>query len=226
MAHWKALFLFGLVLSAAVCRVASEEAASEAEDEEDYAEAEKAHLIVRKYFKDDMGVQGRNLTVYIDVYNAGTVTAKDVQLLDAVQSEDFTVVEGSLETSLGKIEAGSSVQHSYVIVPTKGSFGLRFPPATVSYVAELDSTERQRTKSSIPGIYIQTPVEQIQYYMIVAGRYATLGMVQTPSQWRNLAIVFFVAFVLLGGNSAVSSFKASREERTRNRALQELEKEE
>lgn len=28
----------------------------------------------------------------------------------------------------------------------------------------------QRTKSSIPGIYIQTPVEQIQYYMIVAVR--------------------------------------------------------
>jgi len=74
MAHWKALFLFGLVLSAAVCRVAADEgAASEAEDDEDYSEAEKAHLIVRKYFKDEMGVQGRNLTVYIDVYNAGTV---------------------------------------------------------------------------------------------------------------------------------------------------------
>lgn len=57
------------------------------------------------------------------------------------------------------------------------------------------------------------------------GRYATLGMVQSPSQWRNLAIVFFVAFVLLGGNSAVSSLKASRTERTRARALKELEKE-
>lgn len=71
MASWKALFLFGLVLSAAVYRVASEDA--EAEDEEDYSEAEKAHLIVRKYFKEEMGVQGRNLTVHIDVYNAGTV---------------------------------------------------------------------------------------------------------------------------------------------------------
>jgi hypothetical protein len=69
MASWKALFLFGLVLSVAVCRVASEDA----EDDEDYSEAEKAHLIVRKYFKEDMGVQGRNLTVHIDVYNAGTV---------------------------------------------------------------------------------------------------------------------------------------------------------
>lgn len=70
MAQWKALLLFGLVLSAAVYHVASSD---EAEDDEDYETAEKAHLIVRKFFKQEMGVQGRNLTVYIDVYNAGTV---------------------------------------------------------------------------------------------------------------------------------------------------------
>lgn len=50
-------------------------------------------------------------------------------------------------------------------------------------------------------------------------------MVSTPSGWRNLAIVFFVAFVALGGNSALTSLKASRSERSRARALQELEKE-
>jgi hypothetical protein len=50
-------------------------------------------------------------------------------------------------------------------------------------------------------------------------------MVQSPTQWRNLAIVFFVAFVALGGNSAMNSLKASRSERSRARALQELEKE-
>jgi hypothetical protein len=72
MANWRFLLLAGLLVSAAVC-VRSDEAAAEAEDEEDYQEAEKAHLIVRKYFKEDMGVQGRNLTVHLEVYNAGTV---------------------------------------------------------------------------------------------------------------------------------------------------------
>jgi hypothetical protein len=57
------------------------------------------------------------------------------------------------------------------------------------------------------------------------GRYATLGMVQTPSQWRNLAILFFVGFVLVGGNSAYGSIKQSRSDRSRARALEELEKE-
>jgi aspartate aminotransferase-like enzyme len=58
-------------------------------------------------------------------------------------NEDFTLVDGSLEAALGKIDAGSSVQHSYVVVPNKGSFGLRFDPATVTYVAEIDSSEKQ-----------------------------------------------------------------------------------
>lgn len=70
-------------------------------------------------------------------------TAKDVQLTDGAISEDFTLVDGSLEASLGKIEAGSSIEHTYVVVPNKGSFGLRFEPAAVTYIAELDSNDKQ-----------------------------------------------------------------------------------
>jgi hypothetical protein len=82
--NWKLLLIFGLLLSASVVRIAAEEeaaaageaAAAEADDaddiDEDYSEADKAHLIVRKYFKDELGVQGRNLTVYLEIYNAGS----------------------------------------------------------------------------------------------------------------------------------------------------------
>lgn len=70
-------------------------------------------------------------------------TAKDVQLNDAEVPEDFTLLDGSIAAALGKIDAGSSVQHSYVLVPNKGSFGLRFEPASVTYIAELDSTDKQ-----------------------------------------------------------------------------------
>jgi hypothetical protein len=82
MARWQLVLLFGLVLSASLHRVASEEAADaevdvedapasgEVEDE-DYADTERAHLIVRKWFKEDQAVQGRNLTVNLEVYNAG-----------------------------------------------------------------------------------------------------------------------------------------------------------
>jgi hypothetical protein len=69
-------------------------------------------------------------------------------------NEDFTLVDGSLEAALGKIDAASSVQHSYVVVPNKGSFGLRFDPATVTYVAEIDSSEKQvRFVSQQPAVH-------------------------------------------------------------------------
>jgi hypothetical protein len=75
MKAWKALLLFGLVLTAAAVRPAAAddeaEASTEAEDD-DYADAERAHLIVRKWFKEERAVQGRNLTVHLEVYNAGT----------------------------------------------------------------------------------------------------------------------------------------------------------
>lgn len=72
-------------------------------------------------------------------------------------NEDFTLVDGSLEAALGKIDAGSSVQHSYVVVPNKGSFGLRFDPASVTYVAEIDSSEKQvRDMLQQPPVHAQT----------------------------------------------------------------------
>jgi Translocon-associated protein beta (TRAPB) len=76
MKSWKVILLFGLLCTLTVHRAFAEEEAEdaegEAEDDEDYADADRAHLIVRKYFEDQFGVQGRNLTVYIDIYNAGT----------------------------------------------------------------------------------------------------------------------------------------------------------
>lgn len=74
MAQWKALLLFGLVISAAYLVAAEEDEVDAADD--DYAEAERAFLVTRKYFQDgkeDRGVQGRNLTVTIEVFNAGPV---------------------------------------------------------------------------------------------------------------------------------------------------------
>jgi hypothetical protein len=56
------------------------------------------------------------------------------------------------------------------------------------------------------------------------GRYVTLGLVQTPAGWRNLGLLVLVVGTLVGGNTAASRMKASRTERNRARALQELEK--
>jgi hypothetical protein len=74
----KALLLLSLVACAALAAAAAEEEAEAGEvADDDYQEAERGFLVVRKFFatgkEDEWGVQGRNLTVTVDVYNAGTV---------------------------------------------------------------------------------------------------------------------------------------------------------
>eukprot|EP00775_Hariotina_reticulata_P011524 gene11524-11667_t len=232
MRAWKVCLIFGILLTASFVRAQDEEAtkadeaeASEAEDDEDYTEADRAHLIVRKYFKDELGVQGRNLTVYLELYNAGTATANDVQLKDAVIPENLTLIDGTLETSLGKIDVGSTATHSYVVKAEKGSFVAEFDPALVTYKPEFDSNEEQTTRSNLPAIYVMTPVEQITRYALIAGSYASLGMATTTSHWRNLAIFAAVVAVGLAANNMTKSVTKSRTDRNRARALQELEKE-
>jgi hypothetical protein len=66
---WKLLMLLALVCLAAPSRADDDD---ETPDEEDYADVDRAHLIISKTFKADVGVQGRNLTVEIRVYNAGS----------------------------------------------------------------------------------------------------------------------------------------------------------
>ena len=72
MAPWKALLLFGLILSASlVVRAADDDASEDASDEEDYADSERAQLVVRQSIAEEFGVVGRNLTVTVEVFNAG-----------------------------------------------------------------------------------------------------------------------------------------------------------
>lgn len=75
MAAWRAALLFGLVLAAAAVAPAAAAAAADADD--DYADEERAHLVVRKFVsggdqpEGPTAVVGRNLTVTVELFNAG-----------------------------------------------------------------------------------------------------------------------------------------------------------
>jgi hypothetical protein len=75
-------------------------------------------------------------------------TANDVQLADSAIPENLTLIEGTLEASLGKIDVGSTATHSYVVKADKGSFVAEFKPALVTYKPEFDSNEEQVSCSS------------------------------------------------------------------------------
>lgn len=77
MRRFTALVLFGLLLTAGFARGEEEKKAEEAEDAEDYADEERAHLLVRKWIKEESAVQGRNVTVHLEVMNAGNRCGRD-----------------------------------------------------------------------------------------------------------------------------------------------------
>jgi hypothetical protein len=70
-------------------------------------------------------------------------TANEVTLKDSALPEGLKLIDGSLEAHLGKVDVGSSVQHTYVVVAEKGSFAAEFASATVTYQPELDNKEKQ-----------------------------------------------------------------------------------
>lgn len=220
--------VFGLVLTHGMHSVRAEDEdapAADDVDDEDYAEAERAQLIVRKSLSEDLGVQGRNLTFTIELYNAGTSSAKDVNVVDAPLPEELKLIEGSLETTFPTIEPGASIKHTYTALAVKGEKGVYLESATVTYVSDMDGT-KQVTRSSQPGIYIMTPMEQIMRWALIAGRWVTLGMARTPTDWRNLAIVLLVVGGAIGGNSVYKQGSKARTDRQRKKALESLEKDE
>ena len=68
--------LVGLVLVLALGSPAwAEEAGSASVEDDEYADSDRATLIVRKFVKNDtplLLVHGRNVTVMLDIYNSGT----------------------------------------------------------------------------------------------------------------------------------------------------------
>jgi hypothetical protein len=72
MARWKSLLVFGLLACAVLVNAAEEKKAAEEADDDDYAEEERAHLVIRKWIKEAQVVQGRNLTIHLEVFNAGS----------------------------------------------------------------------------------------------------------------------------------------------------------
>jgi hypothetical protein len=70
-------------------------------------------------------------------------TANEVTLKDSELPEGLKLIDGSLEAYLGKVDVGSSAQHSYMVVAEKGSFAAEFQSATVTYQPELENKEKQ-----------------------------------------------------------------------------------
>jgi hypothetical protein len=67
MKAWHCLLIGALLLAGNFHSIRAEEAV----EDDDYAEPDRAQLVVRKAAKDELVIMGRNVTVEIEVLNGG-----------------------------------------------------------------------------------------------------------------------------------------------------------
>lgn len=223
------LLLLSLLAASGLTKIARAQAGDEAEDvledEDEYhdedEDEDRAYLLVRKNVKEQLLKEGSNMTVVISVFNAGKGIAMDVTLKDAEPPENTELVIGTLSGSFKSISPGRSEDHEYVLIP-KGGGIVRFEPATVQYYPRPGATERQTVWSTMTGGRIMTTTEHFTRYILIAGQYATFGLIKTVRQWLQLAIVAAILGFLVGANWLFKTVSAARVSQSRRRAQKAL----
>jgi len=115
------------------------------------ADVENARLLVSKNILNVYLVQDKDLTVQYDIYNIGSSSAIDTELVDkSFAAEDFDVVHGSLAVKWQRIGPASNVSHVVIVRPKRaGQFN--FTSADISYLPSDSATDRQHAYTSAPG---------------------------------------------------------------------------
>jgi hypothetical protein len=67
------LFFSVMLLSSQIVRSEDEDADDADDDADEYEDVTRALLILRKSLKEEVAVQGRNVTVLLDIFNAGSM---------------------------------------------------------------------------------------------------------------------------------------------------------
>eukprot|EP00976_Prorocentrum_cordatum_P100854 1192397-Prorocentrum_minimum.AAC.5 len=213
------VFILGLVLFAGVC--------SAEYDAEDSGELTEAHLIARKTIAEKMSVSGENATVTVQIFNAGSSAAHNIQLKDSTFPAAFyDLVEGSFTASWEKIGAGANVSHTFVVKP-KNAGVMMSAPAVVTYRPSDDSDEEQTMLStSVMGRPVHSMTQKYGVLALQLGQYITLGILKTQADWTMFGGIAATLFVLFGANSSILRYNEWRKERISKSATDELLKDE
>lgn len=212
--------LFGVLVVAALFMAPAHcEDAAEAEESED---EERAVLMARKSITGTDVLVGGNLTVTIDIFNAGTSPAYAVEVTD-VSDPSLELIGGSLRARFDRVDAGATVKHTYNVKPL-ASGKLKFTAADIKYKPVSSSGTVQVAKSSEVDFTVLTFAGKLTQHALTLGKYLTLGNFQTESHWAMLG---WVAVGVVLPAALYISYQSVHEGRKRakyQRALQEVEK--
>eukprot|EP00891_Asterochloris_glomerata_P005262 jgi/Astpho2/5262/Aster-x0671 len=192
--QWKALSLLGLCM----CAVWVPKAAGqgEVEDEDEYEEEERASLLIRHALLAKEPTQGNNLSVLVEIFNAGSAAATDVTLQAPEWGSGFDVEGLTSAVTWESIQPDDSVRLEYSVVPKVA--GVQ-PPKKVMITYKPDADSKTTGYGATPYMSIMTTYQKWMNDLLKVGTYASLGLARTSEQWRNYGIAAGAALLLTSG---------------------------
>jgi len=213
-----------LLVASIAAPACGQDSATSSEDDE-YAEEEKAFLIVRKAPLEDDVVVGSNLTVVIDIHNAGSSSAYSVDLQDILPPAGaFSLLGGSPSAKFDRIAVGATERHAYSVTP-KVSGVHKSMPATVTYKPDTpSSTEQQVVYSTDCTFTVLSHAQNYTRFLLKLGRFMTMGLFTTVSQWARIAALVGSIGAVLTAHWLYTSVTEGRKQRRYQRALEDVAK--
>jgi hypothetical protein len=225
---WKALLLAALIGTAfVVVRPALAQEADDVEDSEvaddDYADEEAAFLLIKHHIATEPVVQGRNITVDLELHNVGNGTATEVTLHKAGwDTAAFELASGEFTGSWDEIKPKTGVTLQYVMV-AKQSGPHQMPLLKVTYNPEPDSKLQVANGPRTP-FYVLSTAQLWQRRALQAGSYASLGQIQTPAGWLKVGVFGGATVGIIGGYWLWNKASVARRQHKYNRAYAEVSK--
>ncbi|CAG9463921.1 unnamed protein product [Pedinophyceae sp. YPF-701] len=184
-----------------------------------------AFLIIDRAAGDRFAVEGRNLTVEINVWNAGDGPALNVVVEDASFTQPlFQIVGGEFTGNFETIGAGEKVTHSFTVVPQRTG-QMKMAPAVARYQLEGASKDFvQEVKSPFKVINVIAPSTARMVKALTIGAYISLGSMRSTTDWRNFAIAVAVISGSVGAYvvyNAVSKASKAAKRRSAQKALED-----
>ncbi len=162
------------------------------EDEEGRA----ALLLYKKLIPSSGFAANDPINVSLTVFNKGPGSAYSLVVSDDNWKMDkFRVIAEGNNFTLDYLNAGDSYEHVFTVKPIKKTWH-RVRPARMAFI---DGVEGEQTimhvSNNLPDIRIAAANNKIERYLLLAGRFATLNMIQTTSGWTTVGGIVLVLLV-------------------------------
>mmetsp|Transcript_14520 Transcript_14520/g.61183 ORF Transcript_14520/g.61183 Transcript_14520/m.61183 type:complete len:222 (-) Transcript_14520:88-753(-) len=186
----------------------------------------QAHLIVHKSVVEDQLVIGKNMTIKIDVYNAGDSPALSVLVDDPMWDASQFDVFGATRATFAEIAPGARETLAFAVVPrSSGAFSAG--PSLVTYKSSGSSSgEISGTSNALPRIPILSQLEEHLVLALKIGAVASFGFCKTADDWTRGASIFGGIAALLFLNQCLLTGRRAVRANRRRKAIAELTKDE